>query len=230
MLLADMGTNSAKDKAGYKKIRETCKQACDDCLDFVWIDTCCIDQNSSAELSEAINSMYSWYQRAAICYGYELIRSRACLGQDIGSINWREFQLITMITFKISIIPRHLAGALLFQSVGGGKFVILLGSTTELGVGFDVVPLSNIENVEELRSSFIPRAAGTRMILGNHQVQVNAEPQRITAKRCFMVDIFIQAISVSKDPTDAKTLLTKLEGSFDKLQALSKSGRKTNPS
>lgn len=130
--------------------------------------------------------------------GYELIRSRACLGQDIGSINWREFQLITMITFKISITPRHLAGALLFQSVKGKKFVILLGSTTELGVGFDVVPLSNIENVEELRSSFIPRAAGTRMILGNHQGQVNAEPQRITAKRYFMVDIFIQAISVSR--------------------------------
>ena len=31
---------------------------------------CCIDKTSSAELSEAINSMFSWYQNAAICYAY----------------------------------------------------------------------------------------------------------------------------------------------------------------
>ncbi|KAI9657952.1 MAG: hypothetical protein M1821_002609 [Bathelium mastoideum] len=34
------------------------------------IDTCCIDKRSSAELSEAINSMYTWYQKAKICYVY----------------------------------------------------------------------------------------------------------------------------------------------------------------
>jgi hypothetical protein len=38
--------------------------------DWVWIDTCCIDKSSSAELSEAINSMYSWYSRACVCYAY----------------------------------------------------------------------------------------------------------------------------------------------------------------
>ncbi|KAI0645332.1 hypothetical protein C8Q79DRAFT_765910 [Trametes meyenii] len=37
---------------------------------WVWIDTCCIDQNSSAELSEAINSMFAWYADADICYAY----------------------------------------------------------------------------------------------------------------------------------------------------------------
>lgn len=36
-------------------------------LEWAWIDTCCIDKRSSAELSEAINSMYSWYQHAEIC-------------------------------------------------------------------------------------------------------------------------------------------------------------------
>ena len=34
----------------------------------MWIDTCCIDKTSSAELSEAINSMFVWYQRSAECY------------------------------------------------------------------------------------------------------------------------------------------------------------------
>jgi hypothetical protein len=30
----------------------------------------CIDKSSSAELSEAINSMYRWYKTSAICYAY----------------------------------------------------------------------------------------------------------------------------------------------------------------
>ena len=39
-----------------------------DSLDYVWVDTCCIDKSSSAELTEAINSMYMWYRDAAVCY------------------------------------------------------------------------------------------------------------------------------------------------------------------
>jgi hypothetical protein len=37
-----------------------------------WIDTCCIDNSSSAELSEAINSMFRWYEKAEVCYVYLL--------------------------------------------------------------------------------------------------------------------------------------------------------------
>lgn len=32
--------------------------------------SCCIDKTSTAELSEAINSMFRWYRKAAICYAY----------------------------------------------------------------------------------------------------------------------------------------------------------------
>ena len=39
-------------------------------FDWVWIDTCCIDKKSSAELSEAINSMFRWYAEAQECYAY----------------------------------------------------------------------------------------------------------------------------------------------------------------
>ncbi len=35
-----------------------------------WIDTCCIDKSSSAELSEAINSMFRWYGDAEVCYAF----------------------------------------------------------------------------------------------------------------------------------------------------------------
>ncbi|KAI0529889.1 heterokaryon incompatibility protein-domain-containing protein [Xylaria digitata] len=57
-------------KEGYRKIDHCCKQALEDGYGWVWIDTCCIDKSSSAELSEAINSMFRWYQDAAICYAH----------------------------------------------------------------------------------------------------------------------------------------------------------------
>jgi hypothetical protein len=37
---------------------------------WVWVDTYCINKESSAELSEAINSMYRWYRQAGLCYNY----------------------------------------------------------------------------------------------------------------------------------------------------------------
>ncbi|GAB7325536.1 hypothetical protein MBLNU13_g09540t1 [Cladosporium sp. NU13] len=52
----------------YSKVVGAMRQAASDGHEYVWIDTCCIDKSSSAELSEAINSMYSWYQRAEVCY------------------------------------------------------------------------------------------------------------------------------------------------------------------
>jgi len=45
---------------GYRKILDCCKLAIDRNIEYLWIDTCCIDKRSSAELSEAINSMFHW--------------------------------------------------------------------------------------------------------------------------------------------------------------------------
>ena len=59
-----------KSKAGYAKIRFCGKQAIKDNLQYFWVDTCCINKLSSAELSEAINSMFRWYHNAAKCYVY----------------------------------------------------------------------------------------------------------------------------------------------------------------
>lgn len=66
----DLTENTGKDKAGYSKIRFCGKQAASDGLQYFWVDTCCIDKASSAELSEAINSMFRWYGRATKCYVY----------------------------------------------------------------------------------------------------------------------------------------------------------------
>ena len=70
VLFSDMEAGRVDGKAGYAKIRRACETAAADGHEYIWIDTCCIDKRSSAELSEAINSMYSWYHKAVICYTY----------------------------------------------------------------------------------------------------------------------------------------------------------------
>ncbi|KAI1171956.1 hypothetical protein F4777DRAFT_582418 [Nemania sp. FL0916] len=52
-------------KGGREKIRMTCELAADRDIPYAWVDTCCIDKSSSAELSEAINSMFEWYRLSA---------------------------------------------------------------------------------------------------------------------------------------------------------------------
>src|SRR5436189_6483734 len=66
----DMQAHTAEKRAGYAKIKYSGTQATADGYGYFWMDTCCIDKSSSAELSEAINSMYRWYKNAGICYAY----------------------------------------------------------------------------------------------------------------------------------------------------------------
>ncbi|KAG2130035.1 heterokaryon incompatibility protein-domain-containing protein, partial [Suillus cothurnatus] len=66
----DLQHIQVNNKQGYEKFRGACDNASQAGLEYIWIDTCCIDKTSSAELSEAINSMYAWYQDSAVCYVY----------------------------------------------------------------------------------------------------------------------------------------------------------------
>jgi hypothetical protein len=86
----DLIDGIGKNKAGYDKIRFCAEQAASDDLQFFWVDTCCIDKSSSAELQEAINSMFRWYQNAAKCYVYlsdVLLRERKANDQ-LSEHNW----------------------------------------------------------------------------------------------------------------------------------------------
>ncbi|KAK1753297.1 heterokaryon incompatibility protein-domain-containing protein [Echria macrotheca] len=60
----------ARQMKGFRKILFCADQAKKDKVKHFWIDTCCIDKSSSAELSEAINSMYAWYRDSLYCYIY----------------------------------------------------------------------------------------------------------------------------------------------------------------
>ena len=64
------GSHYLQKKAWKRKVRGFCQKASEHGYKFVWIDTCCIDKTSSAELSEAINTMYRWYRHSAVCYAY----------------------------------------------------------------------------------------------------------------------------------------------------------------
>src|ERR1700722_18776841 len=62
----DLSKGTAKIKSGYKKISFCAKQAIQDSIQHIWIDTCCIDKsnnnaNKAIELQYAINSMFRWY-------------------------------------------------------------------------------------------------------------------------------------------------------------------------
>ena len=52
------------------KIRNFLLQAERHGLDWAWADTCCIDKTSSAEVTEAISSMFQYYARSEVCYAY----------------------------------------------------------------------------------------------------------------------------------------------------------------
>ncbi|KAK3494192.1 heterokaryon incompatibility protein-domain-containing protein [Neurospora hispaniola] len=57
-----------KKEKGYAKIKHTCHRAKKSGIEWAWVDTCCIDKSSSAELTEAINSMWGWYRGATVCF------------------------------------------------------------------------------------------------------------------------------------------------------------------
>ena len=70
VLFADIKNGTAATKPAYGKVQDAIKVAMLDGYGYLWIDTCCIDKTSSVELSEAINSMYSYYATAQKCYAF----------------------------------------------------------------------------------------------------------------------------------------------------------------
>lgn len=61
---------SEEAKPVHAKVLAFCAKARAQGFQYAWIDTCCIDKSSTVELSEAINSMYRWYQKAGTCFAY----------------------------------------------------------------------------------------------------------------------------------------------------------------
>jgi hypothetical protein len=69
-------------KKGFGKIEGACNLAARDGYDWIWIDSCCIDKSSSAELQETINSMWKYYAESNICYVYMADVPSSAAGRD----------------------------------------------------------------------------------------------------------------------------------------------------
>ncbi|KAI6043617.1 hypothetical protein EDC04DRAFT_2562512 [Pisolithus marmoratus] len=68
-LLRDVEGRSIYDMSttpGFRKLQFFCLRACQQDYLWAWSDTCCIDKDSSAELQEAIGSMFVWYRGSAL--------------------------------------------------------------------------------------------------------------------------------------------------------------------
>ncbi|KUJ11854.1 HET-domain-containing protein [Mollisia scopiformis] len=83
----------ANKKKGFSKIEWTCRLARERGISYAWVDTCCIDKASSAELTEAINSMFKWYKDSAVCFVFlsDLVPSASPMnewGLDFQRCRW----------------------------------------------------------------------------------------------------------------------------------------------
>lgn len=70
--LGDMKKRRRTESDGFRKIMSFCnfvKRHVRD-VEWLWIDTCCIDQKNFVEVHEAVNTMFKWYQNAAVCLAY----------------------------------------------------------------------------------------------------------------------------------------------------------------
>ncbi|KAF5654009.1 beta transducin [Fusarium sp. NRRL 25303] len=123
-------------KHGYSKILQACNQALNQKLEWLWVDTNCIDKSSSAELSEAINSMFVYYQRSEVCYAYladvpTANQDRELLNSELRSSRW----FTRGWTLQELIAPRHLVFYAADWSSIGSKddtLVDLLTSITKI--------------------------------------------------------------------------------------------------
>ncbi|KAI0654094.1 heterokaryon incompatibility protein-domain-containing protein [Cubamyces menziesii] len=132
------------------KIKGFCKIAREHGYTLGWIDSCCIDKTSSAELTEAINSMYLWYCKADMCYAYladvhddpnsSPYRPSERLRQKVLSTRWhtRGWTLqeliapenVLFLTHTWRVIDSKLGLATLLEHATGISAAVLTGEAT----------------------------------------------------------------------------------------------------
>ena len=82
----------AKDapNVGIMKVLAACQIAIRRRVDWLWIDTVCIDKTNNVELSEAINSMYDWYRRCEHClvYLHDVVTDTESGPGSLGQSEW----------------------------------------------------------------------------------------------------------------------------------------------
>jgi hypothetical protein len=98
---------SGPDQVGFGKVTAVCQLALENHLEYVWIDTCCIDRSSGSELNKSITSMYDWFEDAEVCYAY---LAHVETDYDIRRSPWftRSWTLLELLApQKVEFYSRH---------------------------------------------------------------------------------------------------------------------------
>ncbi|KAL1944197.1 hypothetical protein VTO73DRAFT_3382 [Trametes versicolor] len=131
-----------------EKIKGICKVARENGYRLIWIDSCCIDKSSSAELAEAINSMFQLYKLADVCYVY-LADVPGCPSDPQGAVladidfrrsrwhkrGWTLQELlapknVVFLTAQWGLLGTKTGLAATLERITGVDFGILIGKTT----------------------------------------------------------------------------------------------------
>ncbi|KAG2337084.1 hypothetical protein BDR05DRAFT_970607 [Suillus weaverae] len=68
--IQDKGVNELNPVGGIVKLQSFCKTARAAGYRWGWVDTCCINQDNTAELQKSLNSMFVWYHTSALTMVY----------------------------------------------------------------------------------------------------------------------------------------------------------------
>jgi hypothetical protein len=161
----DMQEGDPTGKEGYIKIKYACEQALSQKLEYVWVDTCCIDKRSSSELSEVINSMFRWYRNARTCYAY-LVDVPPDPSFESGKSPFRESRWFTRgWTLQELIAPRYV----IFWS----RDWTYLGSKGELGA--ILTEITGIDDITLRGGSLGQESVAKRMSWASKRVTTRKE-------------------------------------------------------
>ncbi|RDX45548.1 HET-domain-containing protein, partial [Lentinus brumalis] len=162
------------------KVKESCVLAQRHGYRWIWNDTCCIDKTSSAELSEAINSMYTYYSLAEVCFAYLGDVSIDCDLDDVDSAFRRSRWFTRGWTLQELIAPDHVVFVASSWEILGTKadLAALLAEITWVPV-----PVLLLE--EEVRDISIAR----RMSWASSRVTTRTEDEAYSLMGIFEVNM-----------------------------------------
>ena len=84
----DLTSGTFSHLQGASKVLQCARLTKREGITHTWIDACCIDKSSSSELSEAINSMFAWYEQAAFCYAILSDVDGLAPGDEVPTSRW----------------------------------------------------------------------------------------------------------------------------------------------
>lgn len=85
-----VGEKTVCNKRGCCQLVATARTAERLRVQYTWMDTCCIDKTKASDISEAIRSMYRWYERAEMCYVYLRDVSVSPGAPEMDHVAWRQ--------------------------------------------------------------------------------------------------------------------------------------------